>query len=146
MSEHTNVPEKTSSNGKLVHTEFSAQFAGPLPPPDMLAAYDRVVPGAAERILKMAEEQSRHRQAIEEKVISASIQKSKTGLWFGFIIGLGGLATSCTIALAGQPGWGSFMGLGSLAVLSSVFVYGSQQQKKERREKVELRDKILNQK
>ena len=33
-------------------------FAGPLPPPATLAAYNAIVPGAAERILKMAEAQA----------------------------------------------------------------------------------------
>src|SRR5690349_6225737 len=31
------------------------RFAGPLPPPELFAEYDRVLPGSAERILAMAE-------------------------------------------------------------------------------------------
>lgn len=42
----------------------SASFSGPIPPPAILHQYDAVIPGAAERILKMAEEQSKHRQEL----------------------------------------------------------------------------------
>jgi uncharacterized membrane protein len=36
------------------------EHSGPLPPPHLLAGYEEVLPGAAERILKMAELEQRH--------------------------------------------------------------------------------------
>ncbi len=45
-------------------TEFTA-LSGPLPPPEMLAQYEEILPGAAERILSMAERQAEHRQKME---------------------------------------------------------------------------------
>ena len=44
--------------------EFTA-LSGPLPPPEMLAQYEEILPGAAERILSMAERQAEHRQKLE---------------------------------------------------------------------------------
>jgi len=41
------------------------EFAGPLPHPSVLAGYDDVVPGSAERILRMAEKQLEHRIGTE---------------------------------------------------------------------------------
>ncbi|MBW2608107.1 MAG: DUF2335 domain-containing protein [Deltaproteobacteria bacterium] len=52
----------------------SAQtFSWPLPPPEILAKYNSVLPDAAERIISMAENQATHRQRIESKVIESNI-------------------------------------------------------------------------
>lgn len=40
-------------------------FSGPLPHPDILAQYEDVVPGVAERIVVMTEEQHQHRMNVE---------------------------------------------------------------------------------
>lgn len=43
------------------------QHQGPLPAPDDLDRYNTLLPGAAERIIRMAEEESAHRRAIEDR-------------------------------------------------------------------------------
>jgi uncharacterized membrane protein len=53
-------------------------FSGPLPPPEALERYNQVLPGAAERIISMAESQHAHRQELEKKVIHANISAQKT--------------------------------------------------------------------
>lgn len=45
--------------------QASESYSGPLPRPDDFAQFERVHPGAADRILKMAEEQAAHRQKME---------------------------------------------------------------------------------
>ena len=45
---------------------------GPLPPPADLAAYEQVVPGLAERLVKAAESQTRHRHRIEKMEAEAA--------------------------------------------------------------------------
>ena len=42
-------------------------YSGPLPRPDDLAKYDQIVPGAAERIIKMAEAEMLHRHENDKK-------------------------------------------------------------------------------
>src|SRR4051794_22436827 len=42
-----------------------AEFSGPLPPPSYLREYDIILPGAASRIISMAEAEQRHRHAWE---------------------------------------------------------------------------------
>ncbi len=49
-------------------------FKGPIPPPAVLEAYESLVPGAAQRILKMAENQASHRQEIEKIVVKAGAE------------------------------------------------------------------------
>jgi len=61
-------------------------FSGPLPPPEMLGKYEEICSGAADRIIKMAETQSSHRQKLENKVISSDIKNEKTGMNYSFIL------------------------------------------------------------
>ena len=42
-------------------------FSGPLPPPDLLDAYERTMPGLADRIVKMAETEQGHRHRSENR-------------------------------------------------------------------------------
>lgn len=53
-------PQATDKSNNSQVTLQSQQWIGPLPPPDTLEHFDRVIPGGAERILRMAE--SRHRR------------------------------------------------------------------------------------
>lgn len=48
------------------HTQVKAH-SGPIPSPEVLGGYDAVLPGAAERILRMAEVQQESRLALERR-------------------------------------------------------------------------------
>lgn len=61
-------------------------FSGPLPPPQILAGYESVIPGAADRILSMAEEQGRHRRKLEEKLQDAEIKLESRNSLVGLIL------------------------------------------------------------
>ncbi|MDE2188438.1 MAG: DUF2335 domain-containing protein [Patescibacteria group bacterium] len=100
-------------------------FSGPLPHPDLLKKFEEVVPGSAERIIKMAEEQSLHRKELESKVIDSNISRSKWGQILGFIIAIAGLIVACLVAIYGNAIAGGIIGVGTLASLVSVFMYGS---------------------
>lgn len=60
-------------------------YSGPIPPPEALARYEEIQPGAADRIIKMAEKQQEHRMSLETKAIGGQIDQSKRGQIFGFI-------------------------------------------------------------
>lgn len=53
------------------HTQITAvsQYSGPLPRPEDLIRYNDAVPGAAERILAMAEREMNHRHESERKIL-----------------------------------------------------------------------------
>jgi len=50
---------------------------GPIPPSEELANYDRIAPGAAERIIRMAEEQAAHRRELETRSLQADIESTQ---------------------------------------------------------------------
>ena len=64
----------------------SEMYSGPIPPPEALARYEEIQPGAADRILTMAEKQQEHRMSLETKAIGGQVDQSKRGQLFGFIL------------------------------------------------------------
>lgn len=58
---------------------MSQSFTGPLPPPEALANYEQASPGAADRILRMAEGQQQHRHGLERQAVSSEHRRSLLG-------------------------------------------------------------------
>jgi len=111
---------------------------GPLPVPEQLAKYEATLPGAADRIIKMAETQALHRQSLEKATVQQQARNSMLGLIFGFLIGMTAILSGAWVANAGYSWEGlatSFAGLGSLV---GVFVYGKKANQDELREKMEM--------
>ena len=119
-------PQKPQTNKRAVTIRgVSRSFSGPIPPPQILEQYDLILPGAAERILKMAEDQSSHRRSLEKQIVQAEIRQVRLGQILGFIIAIFGLTVSALIAIFGSAVAGGIIGIGTLASLVGVFMYGS---------------------
>lgn len=129
------------ANRNQQHLQVAASYSGPIPHPSDLAEYDRILPGAADRIIAMAERQASHRQQLETVVVKSGARDSLCGLIFGLIIGITGIVAGAIIIAKGYQVAGSFLGTGSIASLVGVFVYGSRQRRKER----EAKNRALNQ-
>jgi uncharacterized membrane protein len=119
----------------IIHASLISQFSGPLPPPEELAKYDRILPGSADRIIRMAEQQSMHRQNLESVVLGANASSQKWGLICAFIIAMSAIWGGVWISLKGMSGAGLTTIITALAALVGVFVYGKSQQRKELRDK-----------
>ncbi|MCG6550713.1 MAG: DUF2335 domain-containing protein [Candidatus Magnetominusculus sp. LBB02] len=125
------------------------QHIGPLPSPETLDKYEKVLPGLAERIVKRAEDEQKHRHsmAYEEQQIEKNLEKErlrqnelaltaqtndlKLGKILGFIIVILGFVVSgfCIIYDATVPA--SIIGGGTLLQIAALFVtgkYGKQNQ------------------
>ena len=100
--------------------------------PEDFGRYEVVLPGAAERILSMAEKQADHRRTLESTVIHQGSRDSLLGMITGFIIALSFLASGTYIVLKGFSWQGVAIATGCLVSLVSVFVYGWQERRKER--------------
>lgn len=101
--------EKNPAKGALISREEF--FCGPLPPPQILAKYDDIQSGLADRIVAMAERQASHRQETEKLELTAQIgddrlQRRETfaGQLFGFILS-SIIITSAVIAVCLNPTW-----------------------------------------
>lgn len=58
-------------------------YSGPTPPPEHLREVENVIPGGADRLLRMAEKNQDHQIAWEMKVLGIEGKNSTLGLWFG---------------------------------------------------------------
>lgn len=120
-----------SSDSSLGTLSASFQFTGPLPPPGILEQYERIQPGTADRIIKMAEAEQRHRQTMQEKLIDCQVLDVKQarferrlGQFFGFGIGVVSILAGSVTAVMGAPIAGGLIGSTGVIGLVSVFVTG----------------------
>lgn len=67
-------------------TVISQMYSGPIPPGEELLKYEKACPGAADRIIAMAERQSAHRQSQEHRVIGSNILGERLGSIFSLAI------------------------------------------------------------
>lgn len=110
---------------------MSRSFSGPLPPPEALEKYNQALPGAAERILAMAEKQQDHRQELEQKVVFSNAAAQKQGLYLGFVVAMTAILGGVWLISIGKEATGLVSIITAITSLVGVFVYGKNQQKKE---------------
>lgn len=113
-----------SSDEVTHHSEFSEFYAGPLPHPGFLGAYEDILPGSADRILAMVEKQADHRMAVEKQWIESEDQIRKQGSKFGLVVALTGMLGSICLGVVGNTGASVVMSGGTLVGLVTVFVTG----------------------
>jgi uncharacterized membrane protein len=147
------IPRKNRAKLSQVLAVYQEQVSvrsvrsGPLPAPEDLAAYNQIIPQGADRIMRMAEQQSAHRISLESKVVNSQQKQAFCGQLFGLIIGLSGLGLSTFAAIRGQPQFGSIIGGSTLVSLVSVFVYarwGKKAELNKKREQMEPARQLPN--
>jgi uncharacterized membrane protein len=123
---------------QIVEAHVESIYSGPLPPPDVLIRYNDAVPGAAERILTMAERQSSHRIDLEKAVVDADIKRANRGLAAGIVVALAFGAGAFVLILSGHDLVGAVIGGGDLVALVGTFVYGTESRRRERQKRAEM--------
>lgn len=97
---------------------------GPIPPPETFQAYDTILPGAADRILSMAEREQAHRMEWERTAIEAESRNSTLGLSLGITALLLLVAGALGALLLGSPTVaGLFVGTTALGLIPA-FIRG----------------------
>lgn len=110
-------------------------YSGPLPPPELLAQYDEIVPGAARQIIDSFHDQTAHRISIEKNVIDADVWKSKLGLVAGFVIALVGLVIAWDLGRNGHEWAAAVIAGGTLASIVGSLVYATEKRSDELKRK-----------
>ena len=129
-----NPPKHVAPNGapftqEVIHVQ--QEHHGPLPDPRTLEQYNSIIPGAAERILVMAEQNARHAIEMDKEILEAQIvvaQQNHTeatkGQFFG-IIGVLAMAAVASYALwRGYPTVAGIICSTTIIGLVTVFVTG----------------------
>lgn len=116
-------------------TQVSVSRSAPLPLPSELEGYEAILPGAAERILALAENQSAHRQGLENSAMSSENRNSLLGIISALVIGVVGLLVGGFCIYTGHDAAGATLAGTTLGSLVGTFVYGTRQRRIEREQK-----------
>lgn len=117
----------------VVEESITKRHSGPLPTPSNLSAYENILPGLAERIVRLAERpadqvdtEQRHRHKLEDRLTTHSSNYRTTGLWMGYSLAIACLIGAAYCAMHGLS-WGvvAFLGVPVAGVIST-FVGGAQ--------------------
>lgn len=72
----------------IIRTTIEQTFSGPLPPPNILVNYEQACPGAADRIIRLAEQQAGHRQNTEIRALRAELINERKAINYSFVLSL----------------------------------------------------------
>ena len=129
------VPEEKKEEVLRIITALNIKtastFSGPLPPPSILGDYNEVLSNGAERIMKMAENQSSHRIGLEKHAIKEELRQSKNGQIFGFILAILGMLIAFGLAYLGHDNVAGIFGTTTIVGLVSIFIIGKRKQSKD---------------
>lgn len=162
MSEMQSEKELTSSKGKqevskehdievesienkeverAVARVIQSEFSGPIPPPSIIEGYENVLPGAADRLITMAERQSEHRQDMEKIMVTSESRDGLLGILFAFILGIGCIIAAIIIVVrvpqnAGAIS-GALIGVTGIGSIIATFIKSTRQNTSKKTENVE---------
>ena len=121
------------NNKQKIQTSITQvqQWTGPLPSPDALVRYNDAVPGAAERIISMAEKEMEHRHKREDAIIEQDKRAMDKEWALALISTILGFV--CVLVLAALVGYALYIGtdnvalgaaIGAIAAVAGLFTVG----------------------
>lgn len=123
------LSNKKANNGNQ-SVEITTAFQGPLPSPEVLDGFEKVLPGSAERIMCMAEKEQEARHKTEKKLSTSGIIIMFTGVIFAFLsIIIIGLLIYFAIT-KGETSVAIALSTTSLIGVASVFVWFRKEKQK----------------
>jgi len=106
----------------VVRVEQQTQIIhSPFPPPEVLAAYENVTKGSADRLILMAEKE----QSFQHKRANEAQSLQKLGLIFGFVLALVVMGGGVGVILAGGSWQGFIMVMGGGGSLIGIAIWGN---------------------
>ena len=135
---HPEVESESIEDAEVVasirSTTSISSFSGPLPHPEILAQYDAVLPGLAERIVAREERRDAHDQSIEKTVIEGGSKRAYLGLASGTIVAIILILCGTFLVYNGHDWAGTTLVVATIVGLVGIFVYSTQTRSVERRE------------
>ena len=104
-------------------------YSGPIPSPEQLAEFETILPGLADRLVSMAENQSAHRIETEKFVVRSQQRQSGVGQVLAFIIAVLAICGGIYLTVIGHPEVGIVLSGGTVVSLVGIFVLGKRQQR-----------------
>jgi uncharacterized membrane protein len=119
-----NPPQSPSGNLTISASKQEITYSAPIPPPQIIAGWEQICPGSADRILKQFEGQSNHRQGLETKVVESNIKNESRGQIFAFILFLVLAIGGFFLIYAGKDWQGFVAIISALGAPTAMFIWG----------------------
>ncbi len=114
--------KEKGSEGRMTEAEMAV--LGELPSPEELAKYEKVIPGGAERILEIVEQNARHAQESERKIVEAEARLARIRQVVEFVLALAAGVLGGILLLDGSELAGLIIILMDVAAVVGVAIYG----------------------
>jgi uncharacterized membrane protein len=113
--------QKAQIVAQVVSLVTEERFSGPIAHPRHLREYEEIHPGAADRIIRMAEGNLHHAQAVQKLALEGDIADIKAGRLYGFCAFMALMIGAFVLAYNGHEAIaGVFLGAGALGVISQL--------------------------
>jgi uncharacterized membrane protein len=122
----TPEPRNPGVDPDTVERVIAGQWSGPLPPPAALEQFERSAPGAADRILGMAEQEEMHRHEQEREMLQSDKRARTRGQWMAFLLAMAVVLGGIWLIDRGRQVEGLIALLSPLAILIGAFLYGKE--------------------
>ena len=109
----------------LLKAEFHELTIGPVPPPEVLEAYEKIVPGSAKLTFDNFIAETEHRRKLESETSNRDTFRSNLGMISGYVVAVFLIGVALMAILEGHPGPGATIIVGGLASAVGIFVSGS---------------------
>lgn len=96
--------------------------AGELPAAETISTYEEVLPGAADRILRMLETQADHRMSMERTLVEGAARTERLGQLMGLVIVLVVFLVGAVLIVSGHQIPGTLLAIADLGVLVAVYL------------------------
>lgn len=117
--------------GGIILSMSREVHVGPIPSPEVMFGYEKVIPGAANRILEMAERQSAHRIELEKIAIPSQLKESARGQMYGFILAIMLILAGVGLTVVGYSNVGITIFSITILSLAGLFINGKIRQRRE---------------
>jgi uncharacterized membrane protein len=124
-SNGANLPQQKVQQ---IAISIARNFSGPLPHPEILAEYERILPGSAHRIMVAFETQSSHRMSLESHAVREQISQSGRGQSLGGFIVIISLAISGWMGYLGHDVLAGTLGTTTVVSLATIYFLGKRSQ------------------
>lgn len=95
-----------------------------MPPPETLSQYEEILPGAAERIMSMAEGESDHQKKMEYSAMDLKSRENKRGQYLAMATVVVAFSAATTCAYFGAEAAAAIIGGATVVGLVTVFITG----------------------
>jgi len=117
------VGSKPPETAQLQSVMFS-QHEGPLPHPQIYSEYEKVLPGAAEKLMQMSLESHQHIMFCEKETIKNDYKLKTRGQRFGMSSVFLAFVTSGLLGFFNHPTAASIIGGATLVSIVAIFITG----------------------